>query len=141
MTQFPSNRNLSDLDPNYMGLFVVYLGVLQRALPGYNVLVTETRRSKERQEWLRADGKSKTLYSNHLLGKAIDIALQNKTTGIIDWSPEMYKYAYGLRDPQRYGLVAGGQIWNGFDWPHLEVQDPDIKYPTLIDIPEDVWLA
>lgn len=134
------NRNLNDLDPNYMGLFLVYIGVLQRALPGYNVIVTETRRTKERQEWLRADGKSKTLHSNHLIGRAIDIALQNKTTGEIDWSPEMYKYAYSLKDPRKYGLISGLQMWD-WDGPHLELLDDEVKYPALIDSPDDVWLA
>lgn len=136
----PQNRNLADLDPNYAGLFVTYLGALQRRLPEYTVLVTETSRTKERQEWLKADGKSKTLHSNHLLGRAIDIAFQNKTTGEVDWSPEMYAYAYKLCDPRRYGLVSGTQLWN-WDAPHLEILDVDAKYPALVGGPEDVWLA
>lgn len=35
--------------------------------------ITEGIRTKERQEQLVKEGKSKTLYSKHLLGKAIDI--------------------------------------------------------------------
>ncbi len=77
----PQSRDLNALDPRFRGLFDAYLSELGRRLTGVNIIVTETARTKERQEWLKADGKSKTLHSNHLLGRAIDIALQDKTTG------------------------------------------------------------
>lgn len=140
MIEPEQNRALEALDADYLGLFTVYLTALQKRLPNYKVIVTETGRSKERQEFLKAKGASKTMHSNHLLGRAIDIALLDTATGQIDWSDDAYKAAYGLCDPRRYGLVSGGQLWN-WDFPHLELMDIDVKYPALVGSAEDVWLT
>ncbi len=140
MIEPEQNRDLEALDADYLGLFTVYLAALQKRLPNYKIIVTETRRSKERQEFLKAKGASKTMHSNHLLGRAIDIALLNTVTGQIDWSDLAYKAAYTLCDPRRYGLVSGGQLWD-WDWPHLELMDIDAKYPALIGTAEDIWLT
>ncbi len=141
MIEPEQNRALEALNADYLGLFTVYLTALQKRLPDYKVIVTETGRTKERQEFLKAKGASKTMHSNHLLGKAVDIALLDNATGQIDWSDDAYKAAYALCDPRRYGLVSGGQLWDGFDYPHLEVLDEQAKYPALVGSPEDVWLT
>lgn len=142
-TEPPQNRNLDDLDPLTRGLFDTYLKVLRRTFPQFSVIVTETRRTRERQAWLVAQGGnvSRTLYSNHLLGRAIDIAFIRLTTGETDYRPETFMSVYGRLDPRLYGLVSGSQIWNGWDSPHLELLDDRLKYSSLVGTGEDVWLT
>ena len=131
------NRNLDALDDRFKGLFTTYLAELERRFPAYRLIVTETLRTPERQKELEESGASRTLHSNHLLGRAIDIALQNIDTGEIDWSAEVYRQAFAACPPSAYGLMSGGESW-GWDWPHLELLDEMVKYPYLIDKEQNV---
>lgn len=140
MSDLDQIRDLDALDPRFRGLFVSYLDELQRRLPGYTVIVTETRRTPARQELLREQGLSKTLHSNHLLGRAVDIALLDLESGKLDYDEATFRTAFEACPPSLYGLMSGGLEW-GWDWPHLEPADATVKYPHLIGSAEDVWLA
>jgi peptidoglycan L-alanyl-D-glutamate endopeptidase CwlK len=109
--------------------------VLETAIEKVDFSVLEGLRTKERQEELVADGKSKTMNSKHLIqadgyGHAVDVA-----PWPIDWS-----------DRERFVLLAGilrgiaiekgidlrlGVDWDGdldvkehsfFDGPHVEIK-------------------
>ncbi len=142
-TEPPQNREVSALDPLTSGLFLTYLALLERTFPQFSIIVVETRRSKERQEWLVAQGEntSRTLYSNHLLGRAMDVGFLRKATGEMDWSPETYMNVYTRLDPRLFGLIAGAQMWRGWDSPHLQLQDVRLCYEALVGTKEDVWLS
>lgn len=139
MTQ---DRDLNNLDPRYAGLFLTYLGELERVFTQFEVVVTDVRRTKEQQlAKVKAGGAvTRTRYSNHLLGRAIDVAFLRRGTGEVDWRAETYMNVYARLDPRLFGLVSGGHLWAGWDWAHLQVQDPRLVYPALIGTKEDVWL-
>ena len=83
---------------------------------GYQPRLNEGKRSKERQAQLVAEGKSKTLNSDHLTGDAWDIC---DLAGGWDCTKE-FKRAVG-RACRIAGVVWGGQ-WLSFgplgDWAH-----------------------
>ena len=89
---------------------------------GLKILITETWRSQERQEYLYASGRTRpgnvvtwTMYSKHLIGEAVDIAFltdDGKVTYSGNWE------AVG-RLGELQGLVWGGR-WPTPDRPHFE---------------------
>ena len=78
-------------------------------------IVTEGVRSKERQSYLFASGKSKTLLSKHLSGDAVDVAAL--VDGKINWSFESY---HRIATAFKCAAAAAGVrlIWGG-DWERL----------------------
>lgn len=117
----PADRSLDSLDPKYRQRFVDFLAALERTFPQFRVIVTETRRSDERQAYLRSTGASRTKRSNHQDGIAMDIALLRKATNELDWRPAVFRNIYRVVDPRKFGLTSGGMLWNGFDWVHLQI--------------------
>ena len=94
-------------------------------------VVTETMRSYERQRELFDAGKSRTMHSNHLIGKAVDVApvklySDGKVTEIglseEDKKLEAWKVLGALAE--KYGVGWGGSHngkWTDYeDFPHLE---------------------
>lgn len=65
---------------------------------GLKFIITEAKRSLERQKKLVAEGKSKTLASRHITGHAVDLAPIGKDNGI-DWMD--YKGFYAIADCMR----------------------------------------
>lgn len=116
----PADRSLDSLDPRYRQRFVDYLAALEKTFPQFRVIVTETRRSDERQRYLRSTGASRTTRSNHQDGVAMDIALLRKATNELDWRPAVYRNIYRVVDPRKYGLTSGAHLW-GWDEGHLQV--------------------
>lgn len=116
----PADRSLDSLDPRYRQRFVDFLGALERTFPQFRVIVTETRRSDERQAYLRSTGASRTERSNHQDGIAMDIALLRKATNELDWRPAVFRNIYRVVDPRKFGLTSGAHLW-GWDEGHLEV--------------------
>lgn len=90
--------------------------------------ITEGLRTKERQRYLVKTGKSRTMNSYHLRGKAIDFVAM--PGGKVSWDLKDYKTivekafkpaakALGLSDRIVYGIY-----WKSIvDGPHVEIHD------------------
>jgi len=86
--------------------------------------VLEGLRTKERQSKLIAEGKSKTKYSKHIEGKAIDIAPYP-----IDWEDrERFHYMGGMA--RGIGHALGVTVRWGGDWD----SDGEIKDNSFDDL-------
>ena len=91
----------------------------------FDCTILEGIRSKERQKQLVAEGKSKTMNSKHLTGKAVDVAPYP-----IDWNDrERFTYFAGFV----MGMAAKMSInlrWGG-DWD----KDNQVKDNNFDDLP------
>ncbi len=103
---------------------ILLLGLMLEYSP-YDFVVTETLRTKERQAQLVKEGKSKTMNSRHIIGKAFDIAIliDNKIT----WDLKYYQ-EFGniiLKLAERLGFpIECGCFWKTFiDGPHIQIND------------------
>lgn len=76
-------------------------------------IITDGLRTADRQSYLFASGKSRTLLSKHIEGKAVDVAAV--VDGRINWSYNYYeeiaKYFFIAADRLRIPIVWGGS------WP------------------------
>jgi len=86
------------------------VNVLNELIKIMDVTIIEGLRSKERQEQLLAQGKTKTKYSKHIEGKAVDLAPYP-----INWEDrEMFHYMGGML--RGLGKAMGVNIRWGGDW-------------------------
>lgn len=109
------------------------IGVVKRAIEitAMDFIVTEGLRTPERQRKLVAEKKSKTMYSRHLTGHAVDLAAC--PGGIISWHSKDYP---PIRDAmfsaaKEFGVpLRWGGDWNSngtsadesfLDMPHFEI--------------------
>ena len=122
----PADRSLDSLEPDAQERFEAFLRTLRRTFPQFRVIVTETRRSAERQACLRRTGASRAVRSNHQDGVATDIALFRHATGAIDWRPAVYRNVYRIVDPRDYGLTSGAHLW---DWDEGHTQVVEAQGP------------
>jgi len=103
------------------------VNVLNELIKIMDVTIIEGLRSKERQEQLLAQGKTKTKYSKHIEGKAVDLAPYP-----IDWNDrEMFHYMGGML--RGLGKAMGVNIRWGGDWD----SDGDIndnKFDDLVHV-------
>ena len=103
------------------------VNVLKELIKIMDVTIIEGLRSKERQEQLLAQGKTKTKYSKHIEGKAVDLAPYP-----IDWEDrEMFHYMGGML--RGLGKAMGVNIRWGGDWD----SDGDIndnKFDDLVHV-------
>jgi len=83
--------------------------------------VTDGKRSLERQRKLVADGKSRTLKSNHLIGRAIDVFPVGGT-----WNKDDPKWFCLVEVFKHSAETLGFEIEFGYDWgwdfPHIELK-------------------
>lgn len=91
----------------------------------YDFSITEGIRTLKRQKELVAQGKSKTLKSYHLTGKAVDIAVW--VDGKVTWDFKYYKeVADCVKEVARklgYVITWGGD-WKTFkDGPHFQIEN------------------
>lgn len=91
----------------------------------YDFGITEGIRTLERQKELFAQGKTKTLKSYHLVGKAVDIAVW--INGEITWDFKYYKeVADHIKEVAKklgYVITWGGD-WKKFkDGPHFQIEN------------------
>lgn len=117
--EFPPYKGLDRLTPD---MRVRVESFLQAAISkGFHIIVTETLRSKERQEYLYSLGRTRpgrvvtwTLNSYHMTGLAVDIAFMKNShlTYDGDWQ------ALGLIG-EEHGLTWGGR-WPTPDRPHFQ---------------------
>lgn len=92
------------------------------------VRITEGLRSPERQRQLVADGKSRTLESKHLSGRAVDVAVMVGQSGKPDWGFETYRelnecIQQAASELGTY-ILWGGQWDTLRDGVHFELQRP-----------------
>lgn len=89
----------------------------------YDFSITEGVRSLERQKELVAAGKSKTLHSRHLTGKAVDIAVfvDGKVTWDAKYYKEVFEHISAVAKLNDVPLVWGGSWKTFIDMPHYEL--------------------
>ena len=108
-----------------MGVHPDLIAIAYRALAlsPYDFGITEGRRSLERQRLLVQEGKSQTLASRHLEGRALDFAVWIE--GRITWEFRYYaQVAEAFKIAAReYGIdIQWGGDWKRFkDGPHVEL--------------------
>lgn len=92
--------------------------------------ITEGVRTSLRQEELYKSGKSKTMNSRHLTGKAVDVVAYTDSKEIT-WDLDFYKKiseAFKTASAQLNIPIVWGGDWNTFiDGPHFELDRR--KYP------------
>jgi len=118
----PADRDINNLTPEFKGLVESFLKECKEN--GLNIFITEGRRTKERQEYLYAQGRTRagsivtwTLNSIHLTGEAIDIAFHG---------PELYPVNVQVwldvsSIANKYEMEWGFDLW-GDDKPHFQLK-------------------
>ena len=118
-----SIARMKGVDPN-----LVALAKKAREISPIPFEITEGLRTAERQRYLVKTGKSRTLKSYHLRGKAIDFVA--KPDNVVSWDLKHYKTivekafkpaakALGLTNRIVYGVY-----WKSIvDGPHVEIHD------------------
>lgn len=103
---------------------IILIGLMLDDSP-YDFVVTEGLRTNERQKQLVAEGKSKTMNSKHLTGKAFDIAILKD--GEITWDIKYYREFANIimQLAHRLGFnIECGAYWQSFvDGPHIQIND------------------
>lgn len=117
-----SMANLKGVDPR-----LIELAQKAREISPIPFEITEGLRTKERQAYLVKTGKSKTMRSYHLRGKAFDFVA--KPNGKVSWNLADYKTivnkalkpaakALGLTDIITYGIEWKTLV----DGPHVQIE-------------------
>lgn len=113
-----SENNLKGVDPKLVS-------VVRKAitLTPVDFVVIEGLRTLERQKELFAKGASKTLKSNHLIGRAVDVAAL--VDGKITWEEKYYRqistaFKQAAKD-LGISIRWGGDFKGFFDSPHFEL--------------------
>ena len=126
-------RDINALEPKMLTRVKLFLTKLEKE--NISIVISESRRSLERQKWLYAQGRTRpgavvtwTLKSKHIDGLAIDVAflINGKASYNGDWQ------ALG-KIGESCGLAWGGR-WTTPDKPHFEfnpnIQDSMISNET-----------
>ena len=98
-----------------------------------HILVVEGLRNRERQKELVAAGKSRTMFSRHLTGHAVDLA--PLVDGKIDWNDKAAFEALAqsmLAEAKKLDveIIWGGGWKNFYDGPHFQLSS--VRYPDEI---------
>ena len=122
----PQNRNMDDLHPAFRPLIESYIKDVSKILTHVELIVTETRRTVERQSWLYAQGRyapyqntrvrSWTLWSKHRYGLASDLAMIRRDSGEAIWAEASWAHLLEVCPPEHYGL----KNLNPIEWVHFE---------------------
>lgn len=116
-----SKRSLDRLNTTDERLIRVFKEVVKH----FDCTILEGIRSKERQKQLVAEGKSKTMNSKHLTGKAVDVAPYP-----IDWNDrERFTYFAG----HVMGIAAKMGI--KLRWGGCWARDTQVKNNSFDDLP------
>lgn len=118
-------------ETNLAGVHPDLVRVMRRALELSEVdfMITEGFRTKQRQEALLREGKSKTMRSRHLTGHAVDVAAW--IDGKVSWNWPHYEVI--ARAIKQAGAELGVPVEWGGDWksfkdgPHFQL--PKSTYP------------
>jgi len=118
-----STRRMAGVDPRLVAVMKA-----AREISPVPFEITEGLRTKERQRYLVRTGKSRTMNSYHLRGKAVDVVAM--PGGKVSWNLPDYKTivekafkpaakTLGLSDRIVYGIY-----WKSIvDGPHVEIHD------------------
>jgi|LauGreDrversion4_2_1035121.scaffolds.fasta_scaffold21938_3 peptidoglycan L-alanyl-D-glutamate endopeptidase CwlK len=91
----------------------------------YDFGITEGIRTPERQKQLYDEGKSLTLKSKHLIGRAVDIAVF--VEGKLTWDFKYYKpvaeHIKKVAETLKVNIIWGGDWRRLVDAPHFELKD------------------
>ena len=113
-----SLKNLSGVHPDLVR--VVKQAII---LTPIDFAVTEGVRTIERQKMLVESGASRTMNSQHLVGRAVDLAAF--VDGKVSWDLPLYhKLAQAMKAASNYCMVEirwGGDWENFKDCPHFEL--------------------
>ena len=113
-----SLKNLSGVHPDLVR--VVKQAII---LTPIDFAVTEGVRTIERQKMLVESGASRTMNSQHLIGRAVDLAAI--VDGKVSWDLPLYhKLAQAMKAAANYCMVEirwGGDWENFKDCPHFEL--------------------
>lgn len=89
--------------------------------------ITEGLRTKERQQYLVKTGKSRTMNSYHLIGKAIDFVA--KPDGVVSWDLKHYKtvvekaFKSAAKEMKLTDKITYGIYWKSIvDGPHIQIE-------------------
>lgn len=127
MTYSLSQRSLRNLE----GVHPDLVAVVERAIKitPVDFVVTEGRRSRQRQEELVRQGASQTLNSRHLTGHAVDVAAL--ADGKVSWKWSYYEQIASAvkQAAEELGVpITWGGDWKSLkDGPHFELDRS--KYP------------
>lgn len=136
------NRELADLAPAFRIPFLAWLAAAESVLTHVEFRVTETRRAKERQAWLYAQGRQApflgapqrtwTMDSRHRWGLAVDIAMIRKATGEAIWEISSWKHLYRVVPLEPYGLKTLAPT----EWVHIEhlLSDELIEHAAAVQL-------
>ena len=95
-----------------------------------DLTVSEGLRTKERQQELFEKGKSKTLNSKHLEGKAVDLYIIRDRK--IDWQAFDLLYNCMQRAADDTGaVIEWGGNWKMRDCPHFQLNKTPLREPTF----------
>jgi hypothetical protein len=125
---------LDALDPDARVGFGALLADARQA--GFAVRVTETRRSAERQAYLLARGRSRTLTltSAHMTGRAVDVVVGDgnlaRAATRRQWIA-FRRFAEAWGGGHRVRLI--GTPERTWDWPHLELADDPHGFRSIDD--------
>lgn len=99
--------------------------VMHKAIeaPPYAFSITDGLRTLERQKELVAAGKSKTMNSRHLTGKAVDVCvlIDGKASWEFHKYEELAQHILGVAKELTIPLVWGGTFKGFKDGPHIEL--------------------
>ena len=115
-----SKAKLQGVDPRLVKVAEI---ALQRS--PFDFGITEGLRTAERQKQLVAEGKSQTLKSRHLLGRAIDIVVY--INGKVNWDVDNYRKVSQIfkQVAEEEGIeIEWGGDWKSFvDAVHFQLKD------------------
>jgi peptidoglycan L-alanyl-D-glutamate endopeptidase CwlK len=111
--------------------------VLDEVVKYFDITVIEGLRSQERQNQLVKEGKSKTKFGKHVLGKAVDIAPYDPTVkGKIDWNARddfHYLGGFVLGIANQLGIkIRWGGDWNASSFFEGKRTTKDNKFDDLV---------
>lgn len=122
----PVNREIGDLAPAFRIPFLAWLAAAESVLTHVEFRVTETRRTRERQAWLYAQGREApylgaprvtwTMDSKHRWGLAVDIAMIRRSTGQAIWEISSWQHLYQAVPLAPYGLTTLAPL----EYVHIE---------------------
>lgn len=128
MTVPKQDRDLNHLNPMFRPYIERWLAAVRAKFPQYDVLIVETFRTRARQEYLWAQGRSGpykrnrvvtwTQDSAHEYGLAIDWVFVNKKTRQAVWDAALYKDAYAHVPPGGLELETLAPT----EYPHVQLK-------------------
>ena len=118
-----SNSSLEKLN----GVHPKLVNLMKEAIKNspYDFKITEGLRTVERQKELVKTGKSKTMNSYHLKGKAVDIAvlIDNKVTWDFKYYKEVANHIKEVAKKLGYVITWGGDWKSLKDGPHFQIEN------------------